>query len=177
MQREDSPGKERKLSERWVNWKRSLRLLYLRLLRLKGHPREVAGGMAIGVFVGMTPTVPLHTFLAVSIAFLLKKSKLAAAAGVWISNPLLLPWVYILDYKVGRVILGKNVPPFAVSDFSISHLIKLGWEISCPLFIGGFITGLLFAIPSFFIARQLILLYREKRGRRSRKVEFSSKTT
>ena len=82
MPEEDVWGKETKVSDRWVRWKRSLRLLYLRLMRLKGQPGEVAGGMAIGVFVGMTPTVPLHTVLAVSIAYLLKKSKLAAAAGV-----------------------------------------------------------------------------------------------
>jgi hypothetical protein len=177
MQKENISGMESKLRERWIRWKRSLRLLYLRLMRLKGQPEEIAGGMAIGVFVGMTPTVPLHTVLAVSIAFLLRKSKLAAAAGVWISNPLFLPLVYFLDYKVGRAIIGKTVPSLAVSDFSISHLIKMGWEISYPMFIGGFITGLLFAVPSYFITKQLILLYRKKRGKRSGKFEFPAKTT
>jgi uncharacterized protein (TIGR03546 family) len=177
MHQENLPEKERRSSKRRVKWRRSLRLFYLRLLRLKGHPKEVAGGMAIGVFIGMTPTVPLHTILAVSIAFLLKKSKLAAAAGVWISNPLLLPWIYILDYKIGRFILGEAVRPFTFSNFSISHLIRLGWQISYPLFIGGFITGLLLAIPAYFITKQLILLYREKRRKRSSKVEFSSKKT
>ena len=119
-------GKEAKSRDRWVRWKRSLRLLYLRLMRLKGQPEEVAGGMAIGVFVGMTPTVPLHTVLAVAIAFLLKKSKLAAAVGVWIANPLILPLIYLLDYKLGRVITGKNLPSLVVSDFSLSHLIECG---------------------------------------------------
>jgi uncharacterized protein (DUF2062 family) len=174
MTEEDVWGKETKVSSRWVRWKRSLHLLYLRLMRLKGEPGEVAGGMAIGVFVGMTPTVPLHTVLAVAIAYLLKKSKLAAAVGVWISNPLLLPLVYFLDYKVGRVITGKSVSAFAASDFSISHLIKLGWEVSYLMFIGGLIIGLLFAIPSYFITKQLIILYRERKGKRSGRVEFPS---
>jgi uncharacterized protein (DUF2062 family) len=78
---------------------------------------------------------------------------------------------------VGRAIIGKTVSTLAPSHFSISHLIKLGWEISYPMFIGGLITGLLFAIPSYFITKQLIILYREKKGKRSSKVEFSSKTT
>ena len=177
MPEEGSLEKETKVSDRWGRWKQSLHHYYLRLMRLKGQPGEVAGGMAIGVFVGMTPTVPLHTILAVSIAYLLKKSKLAAAAGVWIANPVLLPLVYFLDYKVGRAITGKTVSTFAPSHFSISHLIKLGWEISYPMFIGGLIIGLLFAIPSYFITKQLIILYREKKGKRSSKVEFSSKTT
>ncbi len=174
MPEEDVWGKKTKVSDRWTRWKRSLHLLYHRLMRLKGEPREVAGGMAIGVFVGMTPTVPLHTVLAVSIAYLLKKSKLAAAAGVWISNPLLLPLVYFLDYKMGRVITGKSASSFAALDFSISHLIKLGWEVSYLMLMGGLITGLVFAIPSYFITKHLIILYRAKKGKRSDRVELPS---
>jgi uncharacterized protein (DUF2062 family) len=177
MQKEPTLRKEAKFRDRWVRWKRSLRLLYLRLMRLKGQPEEVAGGMAIGVFVGMTPTVPLHTVLAVAIAFLLKKSKLAAAVGVWIANPLILPLIYLLDYKLGRVITGKNLPSLVVSDFSLSHLIELGWEISYPMFIGGLVTGLILAIPSYFATKRVVILYREKRRKRSDKVDFSSKTT
>ncbi len=165
MPEEDIGGEETKVSERWVRWKRNLLHFYFRLLRLKGEPGEVAGGMAIGVFIGMTPTVPLHTVLAVSLAYLLKRSKLAAAAGVWISNPLLLPLVYFLDYKVGRVITGKSVSSLAASHYSISQLIKLGWEVTYLMLIGGLITGLVFAIPSYFITKQLIILYREKKGK------------
>lgn len=169
--------KKTRLTERWTRWKRGIRLLYLRLLRLKGQPGEVAGGMAIGVFIGMTPTVPLHTVLAVLIAFLLRKSKLAAALGVWICNPLLLPFVYFLDYEVGRIITGTTPPSFTVSDFSIHNLIELGWDISYPLFVGGLVMGLVLAIPSYFVTKRIIMLYRERRRRRSDRVGFPAKTT
>jgi uncharacterized protein (DUF2062 family) len=145
-------------------------------LRLKGQPEEVAGGVAIGVFVGMTPTVPLHTVLAVLIAYFFKKSKLAAAMGVWVSNPLLLPFVYFLDYKLGRMITRTTVPSVAVSDFSIHKIIELGWGISLPLIVGGFILGVICAIPSYFITKQIVILYREKRRKRFERVDFPSKT-
>ncbi|MDO8957050.1 MAG: DUF2062 domain-containing protein, partial [Deltaproteobacteria bacterium] len=115
-------GQKIRMKERWGRWKRNLRFLYLRLLRLKGKPQEVAGGVAIGVFVGMTPTVPLHTVLAVLIALILKKSKLAAALGVWVANPFFLPFIYLLDYKVGQVLTGANPPSLAMSNFSVPHL-------------------------------------------------------
>ncbi len=166
-----------KMRERWTRWKRALRLLYLRLLRLKGQPEEVAGGVAIGVFVGMTPTVPLHTVLAVLIAYLFGKSKLAAAMGVWVSNPLFLPFVYLLDYRLGRMITRTNPPSFAVSGFSIHKIIELGWGISFPLIVGGLILGLICAIPSYFITKRVVILYREKRRKRSGKVDFPSKKT
>ena len=37
---------------------------YLKFIRLKGDPRSLALGTAIGVFVGLTPTIPLHTIAA-----------------------------------------------------------------------------------------------------------------
>ncbi len=143
-----------------------MRLLYLRLMRLKGQPKEVAGGMAIGVFVGMTPTVPLHTILAVLIALILKRSKLAAALGVWVANPFMLPFIYFLDYKVGQLLTGADAPSLAISNFSIANLIDLGWSISFPLFFGGVVTGILCAIPSYYITKRLILLYQARRRQR-----------
>jgi len=172
-------GRDRRMGtgERWVRWKRSLRFFYLRLLRLKGQPEEVAGGMAIGVFIGMTPTVPLHTVLAVLIAFILRKSKLAAALGVWVANPFFLPFIYILDYKVGQSLTGIEAPSFIFKDFSLSQFLDLGWDISCPLLLGGVVTGGILAVPSYFITKRVILLYRKKRQKRLDRVDFSSKTT
>jgi uncharacterized protein (DUF2062 family) len=135
-------------------------------MRLKGQPKEVAGGMAIGVFVGMTPTVPLHTILAVLIALILKRSKLAAALGVWVANPFMLPFIYFLDYKVGQLLTGADAPSLAISNFSITNLIDLGWSISYPLFFGGAVTGILCAIPSYSMTKRLILLYQARRRRR-----------
>ncbi|MDH4265116.1 MAG: DUF2062 domain-containing protein [Deltaproteobacteria bacterium] len=162
-----SLGPKPRIKDRWEErWKRNLRLLYLRLLRLRGQPQEVAGGVAIGVFVGMTPTVPLHTVLAVLIAFILKKSKLAAALGVWVANPFCLPFIYLLDFKVGQVLTGANAPSLAATNFSIPHLVQLGWDISYPLLFGGTVNGFLCAIPSYFITKRVILLYQIKRRRR-----------
>jgi uncharacterized protein (DUF2062 family) len=169
--------KEVKMKAQWIRWKRWLRLQYLRLLRLKGRPEEVAGGVAIGVFVGMTPTVPLHTVLAVLIAYLFGKSKLAAAMGVWVSNPLFLPFVYLLDYKLGRMIIRTSPPSFAASDLSIHKMIELGWGISFPLIVGGLVMGLICAMPSYYITKRVVILYREKRRKRFNKVDFPSKTT
>ncbi|MBU1206426.1 MAG: DUF2062 domain-containing protein [Proteobacteria bacterium] len=166
MAKEPDLGQKIWVKGRWDRWKRNLRFLYLRLLRLKGKPQEVAGGVAIGVFVGMTPTVPLHTVLAVLIALILKKSKLAAALGVWVANPFFLPFIYLLDYKVGRVLTGVNPPSLAVSNFSVPGLVQLGWDISYPLLLGGTVTGLLCAILSYFITKRIILLYQAKRRQR-----------
>jgi uncharacterized protein (DUF2062 family) len=159
-----------------ARWKRWFRLLYLRILRLKGKPEEVAGGMAIGICIGLTPTVPLHMVIAVLIAFFLRKSKLAAALGCWVANPFMLPFIYILDYKVGQAITGKGGPSLDLSGFSVSYLLELGWDITYPLFVGGAAVALLSILPSYLITKRVVILYRERRRKRLEKFGFPSPT-
>lgn len=160
-----------------ARWKRRFRLLYLRILRLRGQPEEVAGGMAIGVAIGFTPTVPLHLVLGVFIAFLLGKSKLAAVLGGQVANPFFLPFIYILDYSVGRAITGASGPSLVSADFSASYVLNLGWEIYYPLLAGGIVVGSLAVIPTYFMTKKIVMLYRERRRKRLEKIDFSSKTT
>ena len=150
----------------WNHWKRIFRFFYLRFTHLKGDPKKIAGGMAIGVFIGMTPTIPLHTVLAVFLAYIFGQSKLAAALGVWVANPVVLPFIYFLDFKVGQLVTGATIPSFVPANFSLRHLIEMGWHISYPMFIGGCITGILLAMPSYFITKRLVILYRGKRKKR-----------
>jgi hypothetical protein len=56
-------------------------------------------------------------------------------------------------------------------------MIELGWGISFPLIVGGLVLGLICAIPSYYITKRVVILYREKRRKRFDKVDFPSKTT
>jgi len=51
--------------------KYNLRELVRRVKKLEGNPHYIAMGMAIGVFVGITPTMPFHTVIAVALALIL----------------------------------------------------------------------------------------------------------
>jgi len=59
-----------------------------RVKKFQGDPHFVAMGMAIGVFVAATPSMPFQTAIAVALAFILRSSKAAAAIAVWLSNPI-----------------------------------------------------------------------------------------
>jgi uncharacterized protein (DUF2062 family) len=133
--------------------------------------------MAIGVAVGLTPTVPLHLVLAVLIALLLGKSKLAAALGSQVGNPFFLPFIYFLDYIVGQRITGSRGPSLEFSDVSPSHILNMGWNIYYPLLMGGIGVGLVSLLPVYFLTKKIVLLSRERRKRRLEKIGFSSKTT
>ncbi len=137
---------------------------YQQFISLKGKPRDLAFGLAIGVFIGVTPTIPLHTLLIVLICFLLKKNITAAYLGSWlISNPLTIPFFYVTQYRLGKCLLGNGYPLCLIQEYSLLHLIQRGWDMILPLLIGGIIMAPFFAVPTYFIAHKILTTVRKNR--------------
>jgi uncharacterized protein (DUF2062 family) len=128
---------------------------FLRQLReLRGKPQDIALGMAIGVFIGITPTIPLHTILAVTLAVLAGGSKLAAALGVWVSNPLSIPLFYYGSYRIGQLVLG--LPAITLPDDpSLVAMAGLGGKIVGAMLLGGVILGIVPAILAYVVTLRL----------------------
>jgi len=141
--------------------KNRLKTWYESLISLKGEPRAIAFGLAIGVFIGVTPTIPFHTILIVLLCFLLKKNIIAAYLGSWIiSNPLTIPFLYFSQYRLGEYLLGSSYSGFLALDYSLVSLIKQSGYVVIPLLAGGVIMAPFFAIPAYFIGHRLILAVR-----------------
>ena len=131
--------------------KERLRLFLIRIRDLQGDPNYVATGMAIGVFVAVTPTIPFHTALALALAFIFKGSKAAAVIGVWFSNPLTIPVLYYGSYKIGTLLL-RSEAPYDIHFESISELLELGMDVTVAMLIGGAILGIIPAIVAYFVS-------------------------
>jgi uncharacterized protein len=138
-----------------------LKDLAVRIKKLQGDPRYVATGMAIGVFVGVTPTIPFHTLIAIAMAFIFKGSKPAAAIGVWFANPITIPIFYIGSFKVGTLILNRPIP-FDVKFESISALMTLGLDATIAMIVGGAVLGILPAIVAYILTYRIVAVVREK---------------
>ncbi|HLA27505.1 MAG TPA: DUF2062 domain-containing protein [Syntrophales bacterium] len=138
-----------------------LKTWYESLISLKGEPRAIAFGLAIGVFIGATPTIPFHTVLIILLCFLLKKNMTAAYLGSWvISNPLTIPFLYFFQYRLGGCLLGNSYTVFPAPDYSLGSIIQHGGYLVIPLLAGGIIMAPFFAIPAYFISHKLILAIR-----------------
>jgi uncharacterized protein (DUF2062 family) len=143
--------------------KKKIRSIYDRFINLNGEPEAIAMGMAIGVFVGVTPTIPFHTVLLVIATLLLKQNVTAAYLGSWIvSNPLTIPLLYFVQYQIGYHLLGFSPSPITFSDLDIIKLISFGWNIAVPLLVGGIMMAPFFAVPAYFITRCAVLRLRKK---------------
>jgi uncharacterized protein len=142
-------------------FKDRLKDLAIRIKKLQGDPRYVATGMAIGVFVGVTPTIPFHTLIAIALAFIFRGSKPAAAIGVWFANPITIPIFYIGSFKLGTLILNRPIP-FDVKFESISALMTLGLDVTIAMIVGGAVLGILPAIVAYILTYRIVAAVREK---------------
>lgn len=151
-----------KIWQRGMSPKKNIRQVITRFKELQGDPHYIAMGMAIGIFVSITPTIPFHTVIAIALSFLLNGSKIAAAIGVWFSNPITIPFFYLGSYKTGLFVFGNSVP-FDIKYESITELMKLGMNVTCIMVTGGIILGIVPGIAAYFITRKIVVQIRSQR--------------
>lgn len=140
-------------------WQRLARYIYVRFIRLRGHPRAIARGLAAGTFAGSYPLFGLQTIIGVAIAAAIGGNKLVAAAGTWISNPLTYVPIYAFNYQVGRWIL-RHPPQTSLANRSPQEWMNLGFDITLTLMVGSTLVGIFIAIVSYYSS--LYLAYKVK---------------
>lgn len=144
---------------------RSIRYYILRIKRLHGNPKALAGGIAIGVLIGLSPTIPLHTVLIVALGLATRTSILAGILVSWlICNPITFFPIYYI-----AVIVGNHLTPYELSlervrglvdqiatgsslETSMTIIFSLGTEAIVVLLVGGFVFALPFSFLSYYLA-------------------------
>jgi uncharacterized protein len=144
--------------------RKKFRHFYEKFIWLKGEPTSIAYSLAIGVFVGTTPTIPFHTMIIVSMGFMFRQNITAAYIGSWIiSNPLTIPLLYLSEYQLGISLLGMAPYDLSFKDYAQGSIATMGWQIFVPLLTGGIIMAPILAVSAFFISRRLIIAGRAKK--------------
>ena len=175
------PANNKPPKKRTTGIRRFLRYFQLRFIRLRGSPHELALGMALGIFTGSMPVMPFQIAIAVLLALIFKGSKIAAALGTWISNPLNWYFLYYYSYKVGAAILQlpNTNGVFASVMTSVRNsedgwliagkIVNAGGNMIAAFLIGGLVLGLVIAPPFYFVFLKVfrsLEQWRLKRGNR-----------
>ena len=157
---------------------RQLKYYFLRFIRLRGEPHELALGLALGIFTGMMPIMPFQIALAVTLALIFKGNKITAIIGTWISNPLNWYFIYYFSYRIGGALMGLSMKngffPSLMTSFqsgeeiiiTIGKIIGAGSTIIFAFLLGGFLMGIVVAIPSYFIFLNFFQWIRAWRAKR-----------
>lgn len=162
--------------------RRLVRYYYLKFLRLQGDPLVIARGVAVGVFIGITPTIPFHTILILGFCLLLRGSKVAGIlASMLVSNPITFFIQYYLSWLVGTFIfpgllswdrlqevmnvLSSGGSGFSAFKSSLSAISSLGFDAITVLVVGGSILALPFTALSYYYSLKLFTKLRNRRSK------------
>ena len=119
------------------------------------HINRYSASMAffVGLFVAFMP-IPGQMIVAALLAVLLSCNLPLSVGLVWITNPVTLPAVFYLAYRVGAMII--DVPlkdiEFELSFYWLSHHLVSIWR---PFLLGCLICGLFFGCLGYFIISML----------------------
>ena len=137
------------------------------------HINRYSASMAffVGLFVAFMP-IPGQMILAALLAVMLRCNLPLSVGLVWITNPVTMPAIFYLAYRVGAMIIGVPLQSveFELSWEWISHSLAAIWQ---PFLLGCLICGLFFGSVGYFVINMLwrlrvILHLRERKQRRAR---------
>ena len=140
---------------------RSFRNLLRTILMLDDTPHSIALGTAIGMFVGMTPTVGVQMLIVLGIAFLTRPffhfNRVAGVLTVYVTNPLTIVPVYWFNYCVGTLFVEQRVSyehfaailqyeGFEQWWVTVSRLLS---EVGLPLLTGSLIVAVICSLATY----------------------------
>ncbi len=113
--------------------------------------RSVAGACAIGLFCAFIP-LPFQMLIAAGFAIIFRCNLPISVALVWVTNPITMPPLFFLAYKVGVFLTDTHLGPF---DFELSFNwlfteLRERWR---PFMMGCFFLGTTAALFGYIAAR------------------------
>jgi len=132
-----------------------------RLLAINDPPERTALAFSVGVFIGFSPLLGLHTILATLIAFLFRFNKVAIYLGTYINNPILtLVPIILSSYAIGAFLLGRplRIPPEGIEFLKNPHLLTRSyyhqvfvnsWSIVEPFAIGATVLSVVCSVLAY----------------------------
>ena len=140
----------------------------LKLLAIRDTPEAIAGGVAIGIFIGFTPLVGLKTALTILLAWLTRSNILAAVIASAAHDILwpVMPVIFRVEYDVGFWLLSQphHLPPRLTKSQLHSWL---NWTtlftVGKPLLLGSFVCSAPFAGLSYIFTKRLVARHQRKK--------------
>lgn len=122
------------------------------ILYIKDPPSKTALTFSIGLFIGMSPLLGLHTILAFSIATIFRLNRLVILLGAYVTNPWTLIPIYTFSTILGAKLLKRNIKiDIDWNHLTLSELVRHSGNILLPFVTGTLIVGAISSVLSYII--------------------------
>lgn len=134
------------------------------IFSVKDSPKKIAISFAIGVFIGMSPILGLHTVLGIAAAWIFRLNKFVTIIGVYVTNPWTIVPIYTFATWFGAKLLGakKIIPSIDWNNISFNYLLNETGHLLLPFVFGTTLLGLLSAIAGYIIIYQAVMRSRQE---------------
>lgn len=142
------------------------------LLHIHDTPERTALAFALGVLIGFSPPLGLHTVLALACAFVLNLNRVAMLLGAYANLPWVLGPYYTLTTALGAKLLGTRLPPHFGRHlhqlFRISLLNSEFWQrlvdllrpLLWPYVVGSTIGAVVLAAVAYWVSLGFVIARR-----------------
>jgi uncharacterized protein (DUF2062 family) len=145
------------------------------LLHINDTPERTAAAFALGVFLGFSPFLGLHTLLAILLAFLFDLNRIAVLIGVYANLPWIIAGYYAGTTMIGAAILRTRMPPgfrerlgelFQSSALHGEFWRELGhllWPLFWPYMVGSLLGAAVLAAIAYPVALAFVTERRRRK--------------
>lgn len=139
------------------------------LLHVHDTPERTARAYALGVFLGFSPFLGLHTVIAVALAFILRLNRVAVLLGVYSNLPWIIGAYYLFTTVMGAALLRTTLPPdlaerlrdmlqLSVRSREFWHeVLRLGSPLLWPYTVGSLIGATILALIAYRAALAFVI--------------------
>ena len=146
-----------------------MRLLRQKIVREPLPPEDIAGGWAIGMFVGCAIPFGLQLVISIPLAMMLRVSKLGATLGTFITNPVTIFFIYPAQTFLVNKLLFKGSLTYsklAETEWTWVAVRRLGAEAMASFFLGGILLAIIMTPVTYFAVKGIVVRSRARRAKR-----------
>jgi len=149
-----------------------------RLLHIHDTPQRTALAFALGVFIGFSPLLGLHTALGLALAFAFGLNRVAVLVGVYLNLPWFLAPYYTVATLAGAAVLRRPLPQGLLSEFAtllerwpkgeLAHVLALLRPLFWSYVVGSTLLAGLIAVIGYYAALGFVLTRRHRHAGQGR---------
>lgn len=146
-----------------------------KILALGDSPHAIALGVAIGIFIGLTPSVGVQTIMVLAIVVLTRRffyfNASAAMASTYVSNPITMLPMYYFWYHLGARFLPSYDGNIRFDELLVfeswgewwTNMYALAAQVGVPMLLGALLTAPIGAVLAYFATYFFLKKYRGRR--------------
>jgi len=154
------------------DWSFGMKDLIKKLLHIEDTAERTAVAYSIGIFLGFSPFLGLHTLAGLAIAFLFNLNRVAILLGVWSNTPwFIVPyytiatWVgmWVTGFRIEKAILKRMFQSGMDQGFMSSNFwsrLTSQWGLLLSFAIGSMILTTFLSLVAYLLSLSWIKFYR-----------------